>query len=292
MRQRSRPAAEGQTRSRCDALAERASRGHSSHLLDGRQRRGARVVNGRQHPSALGPVKGRSEQMNGKSMHWVHRLAAFGLVVGLVAGLAAVGNAQSVGGQAYSTYVNTPLGYSGQSPLAVLPAVSGTDGATADAEGSALNVAGALSSDFLNSITSGEIGTAETGAQSTASAASVNILNGLITADEVVANAMSSASQGGAFSSADGSTVTNLAIAGVGSLSGDSPIAPNTNISLPGVGYVVLNEQIPSGDGVTSSGLTVNMIHVYLQNLVGGIGGTLQTTGEIIVGSATSSVAS
>src|SRR6266550_436334 len=111
--------------------------------------------------------------MNGKSMHWVNHLAALGLVVGLVAGLAAVGNAQSVGGQAYSTYVNTPLGYSGQSPLAVLPAVSGTDGATADAEGSALNVAGALSSDFLNSITSGEIGTAETGAQSTASAASV-----------------------------------------------------------------------------------------------------------------------
>jgi hypothetical protein len=239
--------------------------------------------------------------MNGNSMHWVNRLAAFGLVVGLVAGLAAAGSAQSVGGQAYSTYVNTPLGSSGQSPLAVLPAVSGTDGAMADAEGSALNVAGALSSDFLNSITSGEIGTAEAGAQSTASAASVNILNGLITADEVVANVMSSAGQSGAFSNADGSTFTNLAIAGVGSLAGDQPLAPNTNISLPGVGYVVLNEQIPSGDGVSSSGLTVNMIHVYLQSLVGGvlnpltgqiIGGTLQTTGEIIVGSATSSVAS
>jgi hypothetical protein len=239
--------------------------------------------------------------MNGNSMHWVNRLAALGLVVGLVAGLAPAGVAQTVGGQAYSTYVNTPLGSSGQSPLAVLPAVSGTDGAEADAEGGALSVAGALSSDFLNSITSGEIGTAEAGAQSTASAASVNILNGLITADEVVANVMSSAGQSGAFSNADGSTFTNLAIAGVGSLAGDQPVAPNTNISLPGVGYVVLNEQIPSGDGVSSSGLTVNMIHVYLQSLVGGvlnpltgqiIGGTLQTTGEIIVGSATSSVAS
>jgi len=183
----------------------------------------------------------------------------------------------------------------------VLPAVSGTDGAEADAEGDAMNVAGALSSDFLNSITSGEIGAAEAGAQSTSSAASVNILNGLITADEVVANVMSSVGQSGAFSAADGSTFTNLAIAGVGSLSGDSPVTPNMNISLPGVGYVVLNEQIPSGDGVSSSGLTVNMIHVYLQNLVGGIlnpltgqiiGGTLQTTGEIIVGSATSRVAS
>lgn len=235
--------------------------------------------------------------MNSKSMHWVNRLAALGLIVGLVAGLAAAGSAQSVGGQAYSTYVNTPLGSSGQSPLAVLPAVSGTDGAEADAQGDALNVAGALSGDFLNSITSGAIGPAEAGAQSTSSAASVNILNGLITADEVVANVMSSASQGGAFSDAAGSTFTNLAIAGVGSLSGDSPVAPNTNISLPGVGYVVLNEQIPSGDGVTSSGLTVNMIHVYLQSLTGGgctvlgcLPGTLTDTGEIIVGSATSSV--
>src|SRR5207247_9504131 len=98
--------------------------------------------------------------MNGNSMHWVNRLAALGLVVGLVAGLAAVGNAQSVGGQAYSTYVNTPLGYSGQSPLAVLPAVSGTAGAMADAAGSALNVAGALTSDFLYSVAPGGSGTA------------------------------------------------------------------------------------------------------------------------------------
>src|SRR5213076_2221176 len=52
---------------------------------------------------------------------------------------------------------------------------------------------------FLNSITSGQLGTTESGAQSTASAASVNILNGLITADEVVANVMSSVIQDGAF---------------------------------------------------------------------------------------------
>jgi len=237
--------------------------------------------------------------MNGKNMHWAHRLAALGLLVGLTAGFAVVGAAQSVAGQAYSTYVNTPLGSSGQSPLAVLPAVSGTDGAEADAAGDALSVAGVLSSDFLNSITSGEIGTGETGAQSTASAASVNILNGLITADEVVANVMSSAAQDGASSNADGSTFTNLVVAGTPVTSGDGPVGPNTNISLPGVGYVVLNEQIPSGDGVATSGLTVNMIHVYLQSLVGGVvdpltgrtvGGTLQTTGEVIVGSASSTV--
>jgi len=231
--------------------------------------------------------------MNRMKMHWVNRLAVLGLVVGLTAGFAVAGVAQSVGGQAFGTYVNTPLASSGQSPLAVLPAVSGTDGAEADAEGSTQNIANALSSDFLNSITSGQIGPAEAGAQSTASAASINILSGLITADELVANVVSSAGQDGAFSSADGSTFTNLVIAGVGSLSGDQTVAPNTNIPLPGVGYVLLNEQIPTGDGVTSSGLTVNMIHVFEQVPILGLLGQIlgyQTVGEIIVGSASSSV--
>ena len=220
--------------------------------------------------------------MNGKSMHWVSCLVALGLVVGLTTGFAVAGVAQSVAGQAYGTYVNTPVASSGQSPLAVLPAISGTDGAEADGEGSTQSVPNALSSDFLNSITSGVLGTQEAGVQSTASAADINILNGLITADEVIANVMSSRTAAGAVSTADGSTFQNLVVAGVPVATGDAQLAPNTNITLPGVGYVVLNEQLPTGDGVTSSGLTVNMIHVYLQSLTG--------TGDIIVGSATSSV--
>jgi len=76
-----------------------------------------------------------------------------------------------------------------------------------------------------------------------------------------------------------------------------SDVAPNTRLDLPGVGYAVLNEQSLTGDGVSSSGITVNMIHVVLQSLTGGgcgllgcLPGVLATTGEIIVGSATSSV--
>jgi hypothetical protein len=57
----------------------------------------------------------------------------------------------------------------------------------------------------------------------------------------------------------------------------------------------VLNEVLPSGDGVHASGLTVKQIHVYRQSLTGGactllgcVSGVLTTTGEIIVGSAAS----
>ena len=56
-------------------------------------------------------------------------------------------------------------------------------------------------------------------------------------------------------------------------------------MALPGVGYVVLNEQIPTGDGVTTSGITVNMIHVVLLDALTGV-----QTGEIIIGSASSAV--
>src|SRR6266446_835013 len=128
--------------------------------------------------------------MNLIRMQGVNRLAALGLVVGLTAGLTAVGVAQSVAGQAYGTYVSTPVASLGQSPVTVLLAISGTDGDIAYAEADASGVPGTLSSEFLNSTTSGALGTAEAGAQSTATAAAINILNGLITADGLVANAV------------------------------------------------------------------------------------------------------
>jgi len=72
-----------------------------------------------------------------------------------------------------------------------------------------------------------------------------------------------------------------------------SDVAPNTQMDLPGVGYVILNEQRRSGDGWSSSGITVNMIHVVMQQPILGLLGEVigyQTVGEIVVGSATSRV--
>ncbi len=220
---------------------------------------------------------------------WMQRLAALGLAVGLTVGFVSVGIAQSVGGQAYGAYANTPTGSLGQSPLAVLPSVSGTDGDVAWGEADAENVSGVLTSSFLNTITSGALGSAESGAQSVATLGSTSLLNGLIQATGITAMSTSSLTSSGATSNANGSTLENLVVNGVQVTSGDGTVAPNTNIALPGVGYVVLNEQIPTGDGVTSGGITVNMIHVYLQS-AGGLLGEATTTGEIIVGSASSSV--
>ena len=106
---------------------------------------------------------------------------------------------------------------------------------------------------------------------------------GAITADIVTAVATAYFGQFTGGSDGEGSGFTNLVVNGEAIT---TEVAPNTRVDLPGVGYAVLNEQIPTGDGLTSWGMTVNMIHVVLQDALLGL-----TTGEIIIGSASSSVA-
>ena len=192
----------------------------------------------------------------------------------LTSGAAAQAN---VSGSAFGALVKTAL-VTTQSPLATLPAGGGMN------QGSALSfgVPNTLSSSWLMSITTGAANNTASSAQSTSEVESVNLLGGVITADNVTAIASSYVNQSGRASDASGSGFANLVVNGVAI---SATPAPNTRLALPGLGYVVLNEQIPSGDGVTSSGMTVNMIHVVLQNALTGI-----QTGEVIVGSATSAV--
>src|SRR5215831_1434002 len=87
----------------------------------------------------------------------------------------------------------------------------------------------------------------------------ITTLGGVITADEVKAVSTTTHDVAGFHTSADGSTFVNLVVAGI-------PIpspAPNTQITLTGFGYVVLNEQITQTTSRHAS-LTVNMIHVFI----------------------------
>src|SRR5260370_11346012 len=161
-----------------------------------------------------------------------------------------------------------------KSPSAVLP-VGGT---MAQDQATDVSIAGMVTAQDVFAIVTGD-GTDASDAVSSATLGKVSILNGLITADGIVAMASSTIDN----SNAEGSSLANLVVNGVQV----SDPAPNTRMDLPGVGYVVFNEQIPTGDGVTSSGMTVNMIRVVLQQL--GLFG-YETTGEIIVGSASSGV--
>jgi hypothetical protein len=105
-----------------------------------------------------------------------------------------------------------------------------------------------------------------------------SLLGGLISSTDVKAVSSTTGSTSITHSAA-GSTFVGLVVGGV-------PIAatpsPNTTINLPGVGKVVLNEQIQAGNS-----LTVNMIHVYVTTAQPGV--SAQT--QVIVGHAVSGLA-
>jgi len=152
------------------------------------------------------------------------------------------------------------------------------DGSMSTENTPTVSVDGLAGADNLFTMATGGDGSAE----SNSTLENVSLLNGLITANSVVALASSWITDLGASSNAGGSQLDNLVVNGVSYSSG---VAPNTRVNLPGTGYVVLNEQRRTGDGFSSSGITVNMIHVVLVNALTGV-----KTGEIIVGSATSQV--
>lgn len=201
---------------------------------------------------------------------------ALAVVSGLTL-LAGPALAQSVGGTAVGTSVNAP-GVSSQSAVASVPSTGGFAADDADTFG----VPNLVSANWLSAVTTGAVTNKKSGAQSVSDVSTVSVLNGVIQADVVTAIASSSLGQFTASSDGGGSGFTNLTVNGVAYT---TDVAPNTRVDLPGVGYVVLNEQTSSGDGVTSSGITVTMIRVVLTDALTGL-----QTGEIVVGSASSSV--
>ena len=198
--------------------------------------------------------------------------------IGVLSVVPAGARAQGATGRATAAMVNTPATGSQTFAGATLPAAGGMTSADADAA----TVPNLLGADGLRSIATGQLDDSLASVTASAETGNLNVLNGLITAKAVVALATSYATGASASSEANGSTLLALVVNGVAY--DDGAPTPNTRINLPGVGYVLLNEQIAQGDGIHSSALTVNMIHVYLTDALTG-----STTGEIIVGSAQSS---
>lgn len=212
-----------------------------------------------------------------------HRLslAALALVTLAGTGLAAQ-HVVPVGGAATAASV-TLLGVTNTAGQALLPDTGGMTSTDVDA----LQLPGQVAADALTSLTTGSQDQKRSGAQSVTHLENVSILGGLIQAGTLIAVASSSLSSAGATSNAFGSSLTDLVVNGVPIGSGDLIPAPNTRINLPGTGYVILNEQTITGNGVSASGIAVNLIHVVLQNPL-----THFTTGEIVVGAARSQVGS
>jgi len=204
--------------------------------------------------------------------HYVSSLAAIGLLVG-----ATSAHSNSVSGEAFGISVNAAGVTVGPTPHVVLP----PDGGMVSDQLLNISVPNAAASTTLGVVTTGSIGPNTASAQSSASVENVNLLNGLVTSRIVVAMSSSTADGSTATSTSEGSTLIGLSVNG--SPPTDVTPPPNTRISIHGA-TVILNEQIASGDGVHTSALTVNMIHVVLNDPTGAI------TGDIIVASAHSDV--
>ena len=209
--------------------------------------------------------------MNLRMRHYVLSLAAIALLVG-----ATNARPNSVSGEAFGISVNAAGVTVGPTPHVVLP----PDGGMVSDQLLRIAVPNAAST-TLGVVTTGSIGPNKASAQSSATVEQANLLNGVVRAEAVVAMSSSTADGSTATSTGEGSTLIGL------SISGGPPVdvtpSANTQIAIPG-GTLTLNEQIFEGDGVHTRALTVNMIHVVLQDPLGTI------TADIVVSSAHSDV--
>ena len=209
--------------------------------------------------------------MDSKMLHLLRSSVAVLALLGMLTFVPAAAQAQwRVSGSGFGGSVRT-LGGTTQTPVAALP----DDGGYARGELPAFNVSNAVDARWLTAVTTGSVDE-NASAQTVSEVENVNVLNGLVRADIVTAITSSYAGSDGADSNADGSGFVNLVVNGT---SFTTDVAPNTRIDIPLVGYVVLNEQVRSGDGASSTGIRLNMIHVHLLS-----------GGEIILASASSSV--
>lgn len=205
-------------------------------------------------------------------------LTPAGLDAQLLGALGGEETSTVVDGEAFGLYVDVLGVVDQKTPQAML----GSGAVMDEASSLSAGVPGFAAAENLFATTTGAGNAHESSAESSSTLENINVLDGLVTADLVVAMSSSWLDHGIADSNADGSTFTNLVVNGR-SIGPD--VAPNTRIDVPGVGTVILNERIETGNGTSSAGMTVNMIHVILQNSWTGL-----TTGEIVVGSARSVV--
>lgn len=182
---------------------------------------------------------------------------AAGTVTGITGGSAFAGRLQAgVGSSLLSVGPLFPVGLG----CSIKPGTA-TASATSMALGSV-----ATTGTLADTVTSTRSATLVT-VKSTASVQNVQLLGNLITATAVTAVA-NSREMATAATSSNGTSFVGLVVNGT-AISGTLP--PNTRIDLPGLGYVVLNQQIGPVNGTDTTSITVNAIHVYvtLSNTLG-----------------------
>jgi hypothetical protein len=172
---------------------------------------------------------------------------AFGLPVGsqirvsqATAGIQSLAFAESLRGGAHGTRIDGPVLQSAPTAALGLPCF-GTDGEVIRREVAGFGVDGVLQTGLIATNARGLLDFEETLGLTTATVSTVNILNGLITADEVRARVRFERTDGAIRLGQGGSRFVNLRISG--EAVGDD-VAPNTRMVIDGVGTLVLRRVI------------------------------------------------
>lgn len=191
-----------------------------------------------------------------------------------------------VSGQAYAALANAAIGKVLQNQIGKAAFISygclGTDGKTVTNNVTGLKVGNVLSFGAGTSTGFGGPSGGGTLAQSTDTVTGLSALNGVITASTIKAVATETFVAGKRTRSAAGSQFIGLKVLG---LPIPINVAPNTTISLPPIGKVVVNEQIiPTGSGGKT---VVNGLHITVTNALNLLGLPVGT--EIVVAHAEAS---
>ena len=111
-------------------------------------------------------------------------------------------------------------------------------------------------------------------ATATAYTKTLSLLGGLVRASAIRAVSSTTRDGSGFDLSAEGTTLTNLRVLG---LPVSASAAPNTRINLPGVGHIIINEQIRRSNGLTVNGLHIHVTatdtHIIVSQAVSGLSG-------------------
>jgi len=172
-----------------------------------------------------------------------------------------------VGGQAYAATALATAGDEGFSnrvgKLAFI--VMGCEGTNGKVRSNNVNTLDVADADILSSATGkttafGGPTPSGTVAKTTATVEDLSLLGDLVTANVVKSVAQDTFRDGRRISSTNGTRFAGLTVAGVPV---PVDVAPNTRLSLPGIGYVIVNEQkVPSP--TSTQRLQVNGLHVFV----------------------------
>jgi hypothetical protein len=154
----------------------------------------------------------------------------------------------------------------------------GSGGLTGSVPVTSVNIPGVLTTGSSVSTESSQDSSAATSALTTSTTSNVSLLGGLITADKVVAKAHATRAGSKVTTAVTGTSVVGLRVQG----SAAKTYSGLATITIPGIGYLYLNQRAPGSSGVQVYGLQLVLT-------VGHAGLKKQTT--ITVGSARAAVA-